>query len=454
MRTGSTTVIRNINWRLEPGQHWAIVGGNGAGKTSLLKLIAGEYWPNRGTRRYDFGNGPEYDAVAALREIKLVSHALEENYQKFGWNFQATQVVLTGIWDMTIPRRKASAKEFGWALKCLHRMGAISLAGRPFLSLSRGEQRRVLLARALAARPKLLLLDEGMAGLDQRARQRLAGTLAVVAARTPLLLSQHHRRDLPAWITHVLELEDGEVAACGPRTSEPAAKPNATRRQQTARKPGQPLVTVTSADVYLGNRRVLAQFDWRIQPGEHWLVTGPNGAGKSTLLRLLHGQLRPAKGGHIHWQGHDPSDGIDELRKRVAWVAPALETDYRYPDSVRATVASGFASSLGLVRRPTLGQWQRVDEVLHTLNLTAFAERRLATLSYGQRRRVMIARALVNRPVLLLLDEPTEGMDDTTRQQFEALLTDVVEQEDCQLVCASHLSWGGSLFTHRLELGN
>jgi molybdate transport system ATP-binding protein len=455
VRLGSTTVIRNITWRLEPGQRWAIVGGNGAGKTSLLKLIAGEYWPNHGLRRYDFGAGPETDAVAALREVQLVSHTLEERYEKFGWNFQATLVVLTGIWGMSIPRRKATAQELGWALTCLQRMGAIAFANRPLLTLSRGERRRVLLARALASKPRLLLLDEGMAGLDQQHRQRLAETLVAVATHTPLVLSQHHRRDLPDWITHVLELAEGEVVACGPNDPQPQPQPQRLQHSKpaAASSNGKPLVKIEAADVWLGERRVLQQFNWRIQAGEHWLVTGANGAGKSTLLRLLHGQLRPAKGGHIEWLNHQPQDGIDHLRQRVAWVAPALETDYRYPDSVRATLASGFASSLGLVRRPTAAQWQRVDELLETLHLTEFATRSLQTLSYGQRRRAMIGRALVNGPMLLLLDEPTEGMDDDARHQFETLLAELTNHEGCQLVCASHLVWGETLFTHRLDLG-
>lgn len=454
LRLGRATVLSDVNWRLAPHQHWAVIGGNGAGKTSLLKLIAGEYWPNDGRRRYDFGDGPETDAVAALRKIRIVSHELEERYDKFAWNFQAAVVVLTGIWDMTIPRRKASAKEFGWALACLRQMGAIAFAQRPVLSLSRGELRRVLLARALASKPKVLLLDEAMAGLDQQHRGRLAHHLEGVSRHTSIVLSQHHRRELPAWITHVLELEAGRIVDHGP--IKPGRRPQPTK----SRKPVDPttsatpatLVQVEATDVWLGKRRVIADLNWTVMAGQNWLITGPNGAGKSTLLRLLHGQLRPAKGGRIHWHGHQPQDGIDGLRKLVAWVAPALETDYRYPDSVRQTVASGFASSVGLVRRPTREQWQRVDELLETLELTLLADRKLASLSYGQRRRVMIARALVNRPKLLLLDEPTEGMDDPTRNQFEQLLLQLVQHESCQVVCASHLEWGHALFSHRLVL--
>jgi len=299
-----------------------------------------------------------------------------------------------------------------------------------------------------------LLLDEGMAGLDQPHRQQLAHHLAGVSRHTPIVLSQHHRRQLPNWITHVLELAAGRIIDQGLIKGPAPAQPT-QRRSPPDPRPStttDPLVEIEATDVWLGERRVLKNFSWTLKAGQNWLITGPNGVGKSTLLRLLHGQLRPAKGGRIQWRGHQAQDGVDGLRKLVAWVAPALETDYRYPDSVRETVASGFASSVGLVRRPTPEQWQRVDELLDTLELAPLADRKLANVSYGQRRRVMIARALVNRPMLLLLDEPTEGMDDPTRAQFETLLRRLVQHESCQLVCASHLEWGHGLFSHRLNL--
>ena len=152
------------------------------------------------------------------------------------------------------------------------------------------------------------------------------------------------------------------------------------------------------------------------------------------------------------WWDFKPGQSIWALRKRVAWVAPALESDYRYPDTVRDCIGSGFDSTVGLLRPLSDQERQRVDELLATLALQDLQQRRISALSYGQRRRVMIARALVNRPRLLLLDEPTEGMDAAARSDFERLLHKVITDDGCQLVCASHYRWGTGLFTHQLSL--
>jgi len=212
-----------------------------------------------------------------------------------------------------------------------------------------------------------------------------------------------------------------------------------------------PLVEIEKASIWLGSRRVLRDFDWRIDPGQQWLVTGANGSGKSTLLRLLHGQLRPAKGGAIRWPALGLPRSVWTLRRQVAWVSPELQAAYRYPTTVRDCVASGFDSSFGLTRASTALESDRVDELLAEFSLEGLATRLLTTLSYGQARRALIARALVNRPKLLLLDEPWEGLDeDASAALNRALAATIVH--GTQLVCASHLAVHRELFTHEIAI--
>jgi ABC-type molybdenum transport system ATPase subunit/photorepair protein PhrA len=211
------------------------------------------------------------------------------------------------------------------------------------------------------------------------------------------------------------------------------------------------LVAIDHAHDWLGGRHVLQDITWRLEEHEHWLVTGDNGAGKSSFLRLIHGQLRPALGGEIHWPAlGDPRD-VWSLRKRVAWVAAELQAGYRYPTTVRECIASGFESSIGLTRQPNDEERARVEELLAQFELLALAQRKLGTLSYGQARRTLVARALVSRPRVLLLDEPWEGLD----RRNAALLNDHLRRvmtEGTQLVCASHLDVHRELFTHELVL--
>src|SRR5688572_15052126 len=304
-------VLRDITWRLPRGEHWGIVGENGSGKSTLLGLVAGSVWPapDRGTRRYDFGAGEETDAVRARDEIVLVGHELQDRYARREWNFTALDIVLSGIYRTDVPRRKPAAGQRERALDVLRRLGVADLGARRFLELSRGEQRRVLIARGVAFEPSVLLLDEPASGLDARARVELDAMLALVARECTLVCAAHVPDDLPQWIGRYLRIEDGRVEAVERNTREQAATTDGGAagarisggEPAATPAPDLPLIELTAADVWLAGRRVLHDLNWRLMPSEHWLVTGPNGSGKSSFLRVLHGQLRPALGGAVAW---------------------------------------------------------------------------------------------------------------------------------------------------------
>ena len=473
-------VLRGITWRLERGERWGVVGGNGSGKTTFLGVLAGTIWPapERGERRYDFGRGAEHDAVAARSEIVVVSHELQDRYARLNWNFTALDVVLSGIYRTDVPRRHPEARERKLALATMAELGVAILAPRRFLELSRGEQRRVLIARGVAFAPSVLLLDEPTSGLDRAARIELGALLDRVPEQVALVCAAHVEADLPAAIDRILRLERGRIvatetrsaAASGshePRSGHAASGSTAVERaaprrrraghaatgdrRSAERERPLPLVEIENGNIWLGSRRVLRDFDWRIDPGQQWLVTGANGSGKSTLLRLLHAQLRPAKGGAIHWPALGNPRSVWTLRRKVAWVSPELQAAYRYPTTVRDCVASGFDSSFGLTRAPTARESARVDELLAEFSLDALAKRLLTTLSYGQARRALIARALVNRPKLLLLDEPWEGLDQDASATLNRALAATMAH-GTQLVCASHLAAHRELFTHEIAI--
>ena len=456
---GGAPVLHDVTWLLMPGQHWGIVGPNGSGKSTLLGLIAGAVWPapGRGTRRYDFGAGAETDAVRARQEIVLVGHELQDRYARRDWNFTALDVVLSGIYRTDVPRRRPTPEQRERALQVLRRLGVAALAPRRFLELSRGEQRRVLIARGVAFEPKVLLLDEPASGLDARARIELDTMLELVARECTLVCTAHVPEDLPAWIGRYLRIEDGRVIAAERSSAERAATrlhsaPSAADgRGVHAAEAAAPLIALERADVWLAGRRVLHDVTWRLMPGEQWLVTGANGSGKSTLLRVLHGQLRPALGGTVTWPALGSPRDVWELRKQVAWVSAELQAAYRYPTTVRACLASGFTSSVGATRKSSAAEARRIEELLDELELRSIADRLLSTLSYGQARRALLGRMLANRPRVLLLDEPWEGLDAPMAELLNATL-ERVAATGTQLVCASHLATHRSHFTHELAL--
>jgi molybdate transport system ATP-binding protein len=453
-------VLHDIDWRLRSGEHWGVVGANGSGKSTLLGLIAGSVWPapGRGVRRYDFGLGQETDAVRARSEIVVVGHELQDRYARLKWNFKALDVVLSGVYRTDVPRRRPTHEEQRRARAVLERLGVGQLADRRFLELSRGEQRRVLIARGLAFAPAVLLLDEPASGLDPAARAELAAMLKIVAEECTLVCTAHHPADLPTVIERYLTLVHGRIVAIEYRARlDPVARhavgEQPRERDATAAAAVEPLIVLEHADVWLAGRPVLRDVTWRLMPGEHWLVTGANGSGKSTLLRMLHGGLRPALGGTVTWPALKSPRDVWTLRKQVAWVSPELQADYRYPTTVRGCIASGFTASIGQTRAPSRAETQRVERLLADFELAALGDRPLTTLSYGQARRALIARALAIEPRVLLLDEPWEGLDAPTSELLNRTLATVVAA-GTQLVCASHLATHRAHFTHELMLAD
>jgi len=456
--------LRGIDWQLNPKTFWGVIGANGSGKSTFLALVAGLLWPApaRGLRRYDFGNGVKTDAIEARRRITLVGPELQNRYARASWNFAAEAVVLSGVFRTDIPRFRPSPADKIRAHALLRESGLAYLAERRFLELSRGEQRRVLIARALAFRPSVLLLDEPASGLDRDARRELETMLERIAATTTIVCSAHEARDLPSPAIDVLCLERGRITA----RSRPEAAPTAGRgaREKVAVTKGQesraelaptrgPLIEIEHADVWMRGRRVLRDVDWRLGSAEHWRISGANGAGKSTFLKLLHGQLRPARGGTIRWPALGNLRNVWQLRRRIGYVSAELHADYRYPSTVRQCVASGIDSSIGLTRALAAPEEARVADLLERFALTPLANRALTTLSYGQMHCVLLARTLINAPRVLLLDEPWEGLDAETRAlvrtQIAAAMT-----AGTQIVCASHVGDVDLKLTHEATIAS
>jgi molybdate transport system ATP-binding protein len=453
-------ILHAIDLDVARGGHLGIVGGNGSGKSTLLALIAGRRWPapGRGSRRYDFGGGPESDAVTARERIALIGHELQDIYIARRWNFRVRDVVLSGLTRSDIPKRRISRAQIDAACALVEALQIGDLKDRRLLELSRGEQRRVLIARALAFRPALLLLDEPLSGLDAAARTGLETTLTQAAAQTTIVIAAHRDSELPAFVTQVVRLHDGRLSrASTPDVRDTPQAPQVHTRSTvpapatTGASAPELLIELVQASAWLGGRPVLKDLDWQLRAGEQWLVVGPNGAGKSTLLRLLHGELRPALGGSIRWPGLGHPRDVWTLRRRIALVSPELQARYLYPTSVFDAVASGFHASIGLVRELSSAQRERVRTLLDAFALDALGSRWLSSLSYGQRHRVLIARTLAAEPCVLLLDEPWAGLDRDTTARIAAELTRRMAA-GTSVVCVSHVGARGLPLNRVLNL--
>jgi len=209
-------ILRDIRWQVMPGEHWVVLGANGAGKSSLLSIDAGYEWPSLG-RVAVLGEVYGKCDMRTLKErIGWVSSAL------FGWlpvGQSARQVAATGIHATIGNWQELSAQDLIRADDALRSIGAFAFRNKRYGVLSQGEKQRVMIARALVTQPELLILDEPCAGLDPGARERLIGDVDRLCAKRDgptLILVSHHVEEIPDHATHALLLKEGGTLASGP----------------------------------------------------------------------------------------------------------------------------------------------------------------------------------------------------------------------------------------------
>ena len=478
------TILEQVSWTIRPGEHWVLAGGNGAGKTQLLKLIAGSVWPTPGgqaVRHYHWRGELWPGPFEVQDEIGYVGPERQDKYERYGWNHTVEQVVGTGLYRTDIPLDPLDSYDRRRIDALLGRLAVRQLAKRRFLSLSYGERRLVLLARVLASRPKLLLLDELLNGLDELNHQHAVRWLERTRrARLPWVLATHRLEDVPASATHALVLEKGRIVYSGtlrraplkrwlnsdhddslpvvPRRATGASRDSLrctsvapVRVRRRARRPPF-LVRLTQACVYLDEHPVLRNISLEVRPGECWVVHGRNGSGKTSLLRTLYGDHGVAVGGRIERVGIEPGVPLEVFKRRVGLVAPHLQADHPQHLTVAEVVQSGRHASIGLNDAPTAADRAGARRSLAFFGLTELATRNLRELSYGQLRRVLFARAWVRHPELLLLDEPFAGVDGPTRRSLRSQVEAMVADGAAVVMTTHHRPEWPDCVTHELEL--
>jgi molybdate transport system ATP-binding protein len=463
VRRSARWVLREISWDLAAGQRWALLGANGAGKTQLMKVLSGAVWPTpasdgAGVRQYALGEAM-LDLTEAMPRIAYVGAESQDKYARYGWDLPVSDLVATGLHGTDLLLRPITPAEAATVRRMVRVCHLTRLTARRFLTLSYGEKRLVLLARALVGAPDWLLLDEFYNGLDQNYRRRIEAVLAQAHRRGQAWVASAHRAaDVPRGTEWLLKLKDGRVAELGRlkpahvRQLKQAASETGLAGVWRRRAVARSLIELRDVDLFVEYRAVLRDVNWQLNAGDHWAVVGENGAGKSSFLKLLYGDLAPALGGLIRRAGMAPGTPIAAWKRGVGLVSPELQTLYLIDASLLELVASGEHASIGLNEPMTRGEAARARRWLKFFKLASFAQRRPRELSYGQLRRALVARAMMAAPRLLLLDEPLTGLDPMQRALMKRLLARLMRRGVSVVIAVHHLEDLPAGITHLLRL--
>jgi iron complex transport system ATP-binding protein len=178
------------------------------------------------------------------------------------------------------------------------------------------------------------------------------------------------------------------------------------------------IVEVKNASTCIQGSQILFDVSWEMMPNENWAIIGNNGAGKSTFIRLVFGDLIPIHSGTVFWFGQRHLIPILEIRKKIGVVSAEYQADYHRNATGLEVALSGFFSSIGLYKKPGHVQTRNAMEWMDYLKISHLSKKRFHSMSYGEARRVLLARALVNQPELLILDEPCSGLDIPSKEVF------------------------------------
>jgi molybdate transport system ATP-binding protein len=441
VRLDGRPVLHEVSWELRPGEQWAIVGANGAGKSTLLAVIRGDRWPERdgGSRTYALDGEPQAVGAAAQR-IGAVSPEQQERLARLALEVSGRELIASGLRDTTYIQGALAPDEATAVDALVERFALDALAAAPIRTLSFGQLRMLLVARALVREPRVLVLDEFANGLDARARRALLTFLEQVAERTQVIASAHRIEDLPATTTAYARLAAGRIVETGhglPTAHQATA--SVVLPQPDAPASNDVLVAIRDADVYREETLVLRGVTWSIRRGEHTVVSGANGSGKTTFAELVAGTLPAAYGAEIERFGEPGPFDVRELRRRIAHVSDALQIAYDANPTVERAIASGFTASIGTVESPSEEQRAAVATIVHRLALEPLCGRRFRTLSFGERRKVLLARGLVAGPELLILDEVWSGLDAPFRAALIPLLDELSANGTTLLVISHHV---------------
>ncbi len=416
---GAKPVVSSISFQILSGQKTAIVGPMGSGKTSLAKALAGRLF--RTGEVFFSSRNPEKRAYVMLVEqqhqFKNRSN-LSEFYLQQRFNSSDCEDAYT------VEEELAGLALGDWVSV----FELESLLKRPLIQLSNGENKRLQIVKSLAYQPDWLILDNPYVGLDVKGRDILTKGLLSLDSKGIQFILVSSPGDVPDFINQVIEL---------PLSQESAMKPEPLLRPLDSFETA---VKMEKVQIKYGTKTILRDFSWKVNRGERWAIKGPNGAGKSTLISLITADNPQAYSQNIILFDRKRGSGesIWDIKRKIGYLSPELHLYFKEGGSCFSVVASGLFDTLGLFKRLTEEQSDQVNHWMQVMGIAHLKERSFLQISGGEQRMVLITRALVKNPELLILDEPCQGLDRVQTEHLKSVLDYLAEKSDMTLLYVSH----------------
>ena len=408
----------------------AIVGRNGSGKTLYVDKMRKQMASDK-VRYIAFRDsyGVATDQAYYL-QLRWNQHDIDAETPNTGQLLEQA-FLLTGA---DTPERRR------WQQHVYRMFDMEPFLDKYIITLSSGELRKFQLAKTLLTQPETLILDNPFIGLDSMMRDQLRELLRLLADERQLevILVVSRQEDVPDYVTNVITIGDMTDEAAGLSSEKRQAILNLPYKDNEYH--ADEVVRMNKVSIRYDSRTILKELDWRIMNGERWVLSGRNGSGKSTLLSLICADNPQGYACDISLFGHQRGSGesIWEIKRHIGYVSPEMHRSYHRDLPALRIVASGLKDTVGLYVRATEEEYETCRWWMRIFGIEHLAERSFLKMSSGEQRLVLLARAFVKDPELLILDEPLHGLDNVNRQLAKDVIETFCERKNKTLIFVSH----------------
>ncbi|WMI64645.1 ATP-binding cassette domain-containing protein [Aestuariibaculum sp. YM273] len=325
----------------------------------------------------------------------------------------------------------------------------VTPTGNSLEKSSQGERKKALLNHIISQNSEAIIVDNVFGNLDIEAQSQITQTLNELSDRVRILQITKRQDDILSFINQVYHLEENELIEFKKEGDTEIKNEAFVVELPKAYRPISeninPIVKFTNVSVDYRDRPILNNINWEIRKGEFWQLMGPNGSGKSTILSMIFGDNPKAFGQDIVLFGVKKGSGesVWEIKQNIGYFSSDMLRGFTRLDSIGNMVVSGFFDTIGLYKTPTNEQIKIAQHWLRVLKMFDIRKQDFLSLSRGYQSLVLIARAMVKHPPLLILDEPTNGLDDTDVRLFTQLINKIASETETAILYVSHRKEAG-----------